>query len=76
MRVTRNGLPDRYVIDGWRHLCTDEAGFAAFSALKEKYAKEPNTAATRQKLRKEMADLHKKLAYEGRLFRRDGGKIY
>lgn len=76
MKVTRNGLPDRYVIEGWRHLCTDDVGFKAFQALKDKYAQATNDAETRKQLRRDMDALHKRLAAEGRLFRRDGGKIY
>lgn len=76
MKVTRNGLPDRYVVEGWKHLCTDDVGFKAFEELKAKYAGSPNDAETRKRLHKEMDALHKRLAAEGRLFRRDGGKIY
>jgi|GEM_PF-3784774 len=75
-KITRNGLPDRYVIDGWRALCTDEVGFTEFEKLREKYSATVDSVETRKMLRGELDALYKRLLYEGRLFRKDGGKLY
>lgn len=71
--ITRNGLPPRHVVEGFKHLCTDEVGYGRIEALKARYVgKAENTPEVRAKLRLEMKNLLMHLKHEGRLFRKDG----
>lgn len=71
-KVTRNGLPSRYEIEG-TNLVTDSAGIERIETLKKRYCGDkPMPAIYRAQLRKDIQNLFKQLLLEGRLFRRDG----
>lgn len=74
--ITRNGLPTRHVIDGMRHLCTDEVGHQQIESMKGKYVgRVEDTPEIRAKLRREMQELLVQLKHQGRLFRKDGDPL-
>lgn len=76
-KIKRPGLPDRYVIQGFKDLCTDEIGKQAFLDLFNRFiGKLPDTTENRKSLRLESQKLHKELLAKGHLFRQDGRRLY
>lgn len=71
--ITRNGLPPRHLVDGFKHLCVDEAGHKRIEELKGRYVgKVTDSPETRTNLRRDMKDLLVALKHQGHLFRKDG----
>lgn len=74
--VTRDGLPSRYAVEGFKTLCCDQDGFDRIEAVKKKYiGVEQNTPSVRRELRLELLDLFRVLKHQGHLFRKDGAPL-
>lgn len=74
--ITRNGLPSRHSVDGFKQLCVDDVGFARLEDLKARFVgKVKDGPETRAMLRKEMKDLLTMLKHQGHLFRKDGDPL-
>lgn len=71
--VTRDNLPSRYAVEGFKHLVCDRDGFERIAKLRDEFVgKQENTAGVRRDLRVQLIELLKVLKHQGHLYRKDG----